>query len=255
MPPWSDLSWYLTTLDQNIALQFGIPYLTILVFGIMLAGWFLLWRHKQEYALAFAAIVLITLTASALQLYPVLDRMILFLIPIGLILIGKAMEALYARLNTRPILNIGIMLAFSAYLLYGPFTTSLEYFIQPKYFEHIRPDMAYLQEKMQPGDVLYVTYGAVPAFRFYAPGYGLDRIRYVAGERDDYQDPQVIQKRLDQLKGQKRAWILMSHVYERDGFNERDFILAYLDQIGTKIREVRNPDAASVYLFFYNLGN
>jgi len=254
MPPWHDLGWYLTTIDQNIALQFGIPYGTILVFGIMLAGWFVLWRQKQEYALAFAAILFVTLAASALQLYPVLDRMILFLIPIGLILIGKAMEAVYQRLNARPILNVGIMLAFSVYLLYGPLTISLEDFLQPKYFEHIRPDMAYLQEKVQAGDVLYVSYGAVPAFRFYAPGYGLDKIRFEAGERDDYQDPQLIQKRLDQLKGQKRAWVLMSHVYERAGFNERDFILAYLDQIGTKIREVRYPDT-SVYLFFYNLKN
>jgi len=253
LPPWQDMSWYLRNIEANIGLQFGIPYFPLLVFGIMLFGWVLLWRSKREYALAFAGILLIAMAASSLQLYPLLERMILFLIPIGLILIGKVMEVLYQRLNTRPVLNFASMLAFSLYLLYAPFTTSWGYFLRPKYYEHIRPALAYLQEKVREGDVLYVSYGAVPAFRFYAPGYGLDSMRTESGERADYQNPELIQQRLDRLKGQRRVWVLMSHVYEQAGFNERDFILAHLDQIGTKIREIREPDT-SVYLFFYNLG-
>ena len=254
MPPWHDMGWYLSSINKNIGLQFGIPYATLFVFGFMLLGWYMLWLHKREYALAFACILFITLTASALRLYPVAERMILFLVPVGLILVGKSMEAIQQRLSARPILGTGIVLMLSVYLLYGPFTTSLGYFLQPKYYEHIRPAMAYLQEKVKAGDVLYVSYGAVPAFRFYAPGYELDKMRYEAGERDDYQNPQLILQRLDKFKGQRRVWVLMSHVYEQDGFNERDFILAHLDQIGTKIREIRKPDT-SVYLFFYNLGN
>jgi len=254
MPPWSDLGWYMRNLNANIGLQFGIPYIPLLVFGIMFFGLYRLWLHKWEYALAFACILFFTVGASALQYYPVLERMILFLIPPGLMLIGKSIEAIHKSLSPRPVFASVALMAVSVYLLYSPFTISLQYFIQPKYYEHIRPAMAYLQEKVKAGDVLYVSYGAVPAFRFYAPGYGLDKIRYEAGERDDYQDPQLIQKRLDTLKGQKRVWVLMSHVYERAGFNERDFIIAYLDQIGTKIREVRKPDT-SVYLLFYNLEN
>ena len=253
LPPWRDMGWYARNINANISLQFGTPYFPLFVFEIMLLGWVLLWRSKREYALAFACILLVAMAASSLQLYPLLERMILFLIPIGLILIGKTLEALHQRLNMRPVLNFAIMFAFSLYLLYAPFTTSWGYFLHPKYYEHIRPALAYLQEKVREGDVLYLSYGAVPAFRFYAPGYGLDSMRTESGERADYQDPQLIQKRLDGLKGQRRVWVLMSHVYEQAGFNERDFILAHLDQIGTKIREIREPDT-SVYLFFYNLG-
>ena len=254
MPPWRDVGWFLTSINDNISLQFGIPYATFLVFGFMLVGWVMLWRDKREYALAFAGILLVTLTASSLQLYPVFERMILFLVPVGLILIGKSMEAIQQSLSTRPALAAGIVLACSVYLLYGPFITSSGYFLQPKYYEHIRPAMAYLQEKVKDSDVLYVSYGAVPAFRFYAPGYGLDQIRYESGERDDYQDPQIILQRLAGLKGQRRVWVLMSHVYAQAGFNERDFILAYLDQIGIKKHEFRRAET-SVYLFLYNLGN
>lgn len=252
MPPWHDVGWYLTGFHENIDWQFGIPYAALFVFGLMLSGWYMLWRHKREYALVFACILFVTLTASSLQLYPVFERMTLFLIPVGLILIGKSIETIYQGLSARPTLKVGVVLAISLYLLYGPFTTSWGYFLQPKYYEHIRPAMAYLQEKVKAGDGLYVSYGAVPAFRFYAPGYGLDEMRYASGERDDYQNPQVILQRLDMLKGQRRVWILISHVYEQADFNERDFIVAYLDQIGVKIREIRKPDT-SVYLFFYNL--
>ena len=166
--------------------------------------------------------------------------------------IGKFFEAIAQSLSARPVLNAGLTLAFGAYLLYSPFTTSLGYFIQPKYYEHIRPALAYIQEKAKAGDVVYVTYGALPAFRFYAPGYGLEKMRYATSERDDYQTPQLIQKRLDVFKGQRRVWVLMSHVYESAGFNERDFILAYLNQYGTMTREIRRADT-SVYLFLYDL--
>jgi len=45
---------------------------------------------------------------------------------------------------------------------------------------------------------------------------------------------------------------MMSHVYEKGDFNEKDFILNYLDQIGTKKREFREP-GTSVYLYLYDL--
>jgi len=253
IPPWSNLRWYASTVSANIALQFVIPFLPLLIFGFMLAGWVILWKKQLEYALIIAGILLVTLTASALQLYPLLERMILFLLPIGLILLGKFLDAIQQNWNASPILKNVILFAFSFYWLYSPFATSLNYFVHPKYFEHIRPAMAYLQEKVRDGDVLYVSYGAVPAFRFYASGYKLDQIRYVPGERDDYQSPQLIEQRLDSLKGQQRVWVLMSHVYEQGTFNERDFIVARLDQIGKQVREV-GLSGTSVYLYFYDLG-
>jgi len=252
IPPWSNLSWYVSTVSTNIALQFVIPFLSLLVFGFMLAGWVMLWKKQQGYALAIAGILFVTLTASALQLYPLLERMILFLIPIGLILLGKLLDAIQQDWSLSPVLKNVILFTLSFYWLYSPFVTSLNYFIHPKYFEHIRPAMAYLQEKIKAGDELYVSYGAIPAFRFYAPGYRLDQIRYVSGERDDYQSPQLIEQRLDSLTGHQRVWVLMSHVYEQGTFNERDFIVAHLDQIGKKIREIGMP-GTSVYLYLYDL--
>lgn len=275
MPPWSDPGWFTKALNENIGVQFGIPYAIYLVFFLMLVGWTLMslpaaraerraepevealgkqLSLDQGYAIAFASIVLVTLVASALGLYPVFERMILFLVPIGLILIGKAVEVIYVRLHRYGLPSVLGVSLLAGYLLYGPVFTSLQNFLAPKYFEHIRPTMEFVRDSWKDGDVMYVSYGALPAFRFYAPFYGLESTPYELGRREDYQNPQAILSQLAPYQGQPRMWILFSHVYEKGGFNERQFILNYLDQVGKKKREFRVP-GTSVFLYLYALGN
>jgi hypothetical protein len=254
MPPWSDLGWFMRAIDQNINVQFGIPYATFFVLVLTLIGWFALLLSHQNYAIAFACIFLITLIASALGLYPVFERMILFLVPIGLILLGKAVEFLYQRLQRYQFLSVFSVAVLAGFLLYGPLVVSLQSFMAPKYFEHIHPTMENLRDSWKNGDGIYISYGALPAFRFYAPFYGMENIPYKFGRREDYKNPQNILSQVESFKEQPRVWILLSHVYEKGDFNERDFILNYLDQIGEKRREFRVP-GTSVFLYLYDLRN
>jgi hypothetical protein len=254
MPPWSDPGWFTKNLNENIGIQFGIPYAVFVVFFLMLVGWVLLWFRQRGYALAFASILLVTTIASALQIYPVFERMILFLVPIGLILIGKAAETIYQRVQRFQVLGAFFVLFLAGYLLYGPVATSLQNFVQPKYFEHIRPTMETLRDAWKADDALYVSYGALPAFRFYASFYGLEDVSYQYGEREDYQNPQNILNELDSFRRQPRLWILLSHVHEVGDFNEREFILNYLDENRQKKREFRLP-GTSVFLYLYDLAN
>ena len=240
------------SLTENIGVQFGIPYAVYFVFGLMLAGWFVLWQTRRNYAIAFGLILLITLLASALRLYPVFERMILFLIPIGLILLGKNVEFLDQKLRNPRWLGRAIALVLTGFLIFGPLVTSAGYFLKPKYYEHIRPSMSVLQESWRPGDAIYVSNGAVPAFEFYAPVYGLAGADYISNVRDDYKDPVNISRQLESLKGKSRVWILMSHVYEKGDFNEKDFILNNLKQSGKLKREFRMP-GTSVYLYLFDL--
>jgi hypothetical protein len=252
VPPWSDPGWLTKSLNENIGIQFGIPYAVYAVFFLMLIGWVMLWFHQRGYAIAFGCIVLVTLTASALQLYPVFERMILFLVPVGLILIGKAIEAIYLRLQRYQLIGVMSLSLLAGYLLYGPVVTSLQNFVEPKYFEHIRPTMETLSDTWKEDDALYVSNGALPAFRFYAPFYGLKQVPYQFGQREDYKNPQDILSQLHSFKGQPRVWILFSHVYESENFNEREFILKYLNENGEKKREFRVP-GTSVFLYLYDL--
>ncbi len=128
MPPWSDPGWFTKAIHQNIGIQFGIPYAVVFVFLVMLIGWMILFYKKQGYAIAFACILLVTLIASALGLYPVFERMILFLIPIGLILIGSAIQAFYQRLQKYRLLSTLSTLLLVGFLIYGPLSTSVAKF-------------------------------------------------------------------------------------------------------------------------------
>jgi hypothetical protein len=252
-PPWSDLSWFPYNIRSNLETQFDIPsYATFLVFGLLLIGWVVLWKQHREYAMTLGLILLITFISSSLGIYPVAGRMILFFIPMELLLIGKAVDALYQSLQKQRAVAIVATLILSGYLAYGALDTSFDYFIKPKYFEHIRPSMGFLQETWRPGDEMYVSYGAVPAFKYYAPMYGLTEVPYISNTWDDYKNPENLLRQLEQLKGKPRVWILMSHVYEQGDFNEKDFILKYLNQIGEKKREFRVP-GTSVYLYLYDL--
>jgi hypothetical protein len=179
--------------------------------------------------------------------------MILFLVPVGLVLIGLAIQAFYQQLQKVQFLSVLATSVLAGFLLYGPLVTSIQNFMQPKYFEHIRPSMETLHESWKEDDGLYVSYGALPAYRFYAPFYGMENISYEFGKRADYQNPQNILRQLDSLKGKPRVWILLTHVYEKGDFNEKDFILNYLNQMGEKKREFRLP-GTSVYLYLYDLG-
>jgi hypothetical protein len=267
MPPWSDPGWFMRSLHENIGIQFGIPYAVLFVFALMLVGWVSLslrgvasgattWQSpiNQNYAIAFACILLTTLTASALQLYPVFERMILFLVPLGLILLGKTVEGLSRSLHKYPLPRTLAVLLLAGYLVYGPLVSSAQSFLAPKYFEHIRPSMETLRDSWKNGDALYVSHGAVPAYRFYAPFYGLENIPYEFGQRADYGNPRRILNELAAFRGQPRLWILFSHVYQEGGFNEREFLLNHLEQMGEKKREFRLP-GTSVYLYLYDLQN
>ncbi|MFZ5911826.1 MAG: hypothetical protein ACOYYU_17595 [Chloroflexota bacterium] len=251
LPPWSEPGWFsgmFRGLAQN---QVGVSLPAFFALALIL-GWAFLWRRNRPLAVAILGIFVFALLASALRLYPLGGRLSLFMVPLMLALVGEFISVLQDKLHRWPAVGGIVALLAGASLLYSPASESLHNFVHPKYFEHIRPALANLSQNWQPGDALFVSNGAAPAYLFYAERYGLEQIAYHTGEAADYLDPEALARRLDPLRGNPRAWILFSHVYERGDFNEKKFILAALDDMGRKKREFRTP-GASVYLYLYDL--
>ena len=248
LPPWSDLNW----LTELVKYQFDISFIPLLVSVLILVGWLALLREEQSAALALAFTTGFVFTVSALKFYPVNGRLSLFLIPLGILLLGKAIEFLWQTFSANKFVSIGVTILLSGYLLISPLLTSLQNFISPKYVEHIRPTMQVLADSWKDGDALFVTAWAEPAFRYYAPFYGLEDVEYVSSRIEDYPDGEKLKSRISPLVGKKRVWVLFSHVYEQGGFNERDYLVAYLNEIGEKRREILKS-GTSVYLYFYDL--
>ena len=246
--PWSDFNW----LGDLIQYQFDIQFIPLFISVLILVGWFALFREQRSLALAFVFTTVFAFTASVLHLYPVNGRLSLFLIPLGILLLGKAIEYLRQTFSSNKFVSASITILLSGYLLVNPFITSIQNFISPKYYEHIRPTMQVLADSWKDGDALFVTAWAEPAFRYYAPFYGLEDVKYVSSEIEDYPDDEKLKSRISPLVGKKRVWVLFSHVYEQGGFNERDTLVAYLNEIGEKRREILRS-GTSVYLYFYDL--
>jgi len=253
VPPWSDWGWFGNFFSGLLRDQIGITVSAWLVLIILILGFISLFTKHKTYAVSFVAIFLFTAVASTLWLYPLGGRFSLFMVPMIIILISQSLEALEQRLHTKQGWSMVIAALVGVYLLYAPTAESLNNFVSPKYYEHIRPSMATLSENWQAGDALFVSNGAVPAFRFYADRYGLGNVAYLSNDASDYLEPENILDRIKLLDGEPRVWVLITHVYENDGFNEKDFVLNYLDTIGSKKREFRSA-STSVYLFLYDLG-
>jgi len=251
-PPWSDWGWFALVSSGLIRNQIGIfaPAWFVLVLAIF--GFIFLFRKNKTYASVLLMIFVFVLIASGLWLYPLGGRLSLFLAPLVIVLISQSMDALQHGSRLPYKLDTVFAILVGVYLLYSPTVESIYNFINPKYFEHIRPLMTTLSENWKESDVLFVSNGAAPAFRFYADRYGLGNVDYQTSEASDYLKPENIVRYLQTLDGNPRVWFLITHVHETKGYNEKEFLLSSLDAMGKLKREFRSP-GTSVYLFLYDL--
>jgi hypothetical protein len=252
MPPWSDWGWFTLVFSGLVRDQIGILAPLWLVLVLTIVGILSIFRKNKIYASVLLTVFALSLIAASLRLYPLGGRLSLYLAPLMIILISQSMEPLRYDLRVPSRLSWVLAMFVGLFLLYSPAVESIFDFVTPKYFEHIRPSMAALSENWEEGDALFVSHGAVPAFRFYADRYGLGDADYQTSEASDYSQPENILSYLQALDGNGRVWVLVTHVYETKGFNEKDFLMSSLDALGENKREFKSP-GTSVYLFLYDL--
>jgi len=228
-----------------------IPYIvSALLFLLGIIG---LTRRLLHFGIFLLFTLFFTLLASFLTVYPFAGRMILFLAPILILFLaeGADLTGFVKPVRSQLVIEWIIRIAVVAALLFGPIKLAYENFTAPKMREHVRPTMQYLREHRRDGDLTYLYYWAEHAVRFYAPKYGFALDDFIIGA-DHHTNPELYRAELDALRGHGRVWFLFSHVYEDGDFNERDYILNYLDSIGELSREYRVP-GTSVYLYLYDL--
>jgi hypothetical protein len=100
--------------------------------------------------------------------------------------------------------------------------------------------------KWQPGDKVYLYYGAIPAYTFYT----LDRPfvpdvvkgTEFRGQRTGYRDE------LRKLAGNPRVWLIFSHRHAA----EESLLKAYAEGLGECREEVHRPGATAFLFDFSN---
>ena len=242
------LGWFVSIWQGFVEDPLGFRVNAFVVFVFFIVG--LSYLTKQKWQMSSVIIITFTLAfiASGLHKYSLLGRMMLFAIPLIVIVITAGIAGIGSLFKHR-YLSLALQILCILYFMWMPFKVSLDEFVEPTYREHIKPTLEYLVDYKRDGDLIYVYYSTGPAFRFYSPKFGLDKPDPIIG-KDHSNEPENYYDEINALKGNGRVWFLFSHIYEKDGFNEKDFIMEYVDEVGEKIREYRVP-STSIYLYLY----
>jgi hypothetical protein len=265
LPPWRDWRWFVNTLRSIMADPFDLP--TNSTIALLVCGTFSVCARRWEFGLMLMLPILWTLVASALRKYPFADRLLLFLMPIMFLIVAEAIGCSYSLLNRFTGLpRVGLTVALAILVKVAITPAYQATILKPHLREEIKPIMSYLSDHRQVNDVVYVYYGATPAFRYYSPFYKLEKVSIVWGTKhrpgaDRYNSPynrhpkvvtvwenknaEMYLRELNKLRGNGRVWIVIS-----DGADEEAFFLDYLDQIGRRLDQFGAQDS---WLGLYDL--
>ena len=255
--------------------SFALPYLSYLAltpWGLLTAllavvGALRLAIRDRSLVVVTAAATAVMLFASMKSIYPAFERLLMFLAPLVVMLVGGGAGAVVVWLSTRlRILAAAAVAVFLAWPTYG----ALELLAAPRQVQEIKPVLEFIKSHEQPSDVIYIFHLAAYPFKYYAARYGFNdafdpadyvnpelKRAYADGrprvfERDGYstlvmgytsffttEKPEDVRDDLAILAGRPRVWILLSH--STGGNDARQMILDRLDSLGTRTLSLRKP--------------
>lgn len=249
-----DISWLITTFIEFFHKPLGFPdvFLGLAIFAFIV-GCISLFYTRKSVLLILLSPIIVTFFAAYLRKYPFDGRLVLFLTPFFTLLIGEGVAVIRRKTRSKPYAKVGILVL--VLLLVPPLVTAGYLTVIPYLKQEIRPVISYVKTHQQPGDNIYVYQRAEYQFKYYANKFGYKEGDYILGIDDlDKKDGQGISEEewqrytndLDKLRGNKRVWIIFSHV--RSWAKESERITAYLDTFGKQI-DVFKRKGSFVYLY------
>ncbi|MFP4473821.1 MAG: hypothetical protein ACLFPX_08185 [Candidatus Omnitrophota bacterium] len=221
-------AWFLST--ENVRLlwrglslkMFYISPLALLILCVLGAVYGA--AHDRKSLFMIAGVLIVSAVMSALKIYPLWDRWVLFLMPFFMLLMGKALDGLWGYRHpwfmcTGRLIAIGFMVL----IFHRPLYVAWQQFRYPYGHEEIRPAMRVIKENGRPGDTIYVYYGAKKIFEYYAPRFHFteDDYRVSPSSRDDRSA--YIRDIAAAARG--RVWFMGTHFYyDEHAFFMRQFL-------------------------------
>jgi uncharacterized membrane protein len=209
--------------------------------------WF--WRQNRTVLALLMLPLLATLAAAMIHVYPFGSRLVLFLVPLLIVLMGAGCALLWESILPRRRWIAVLILAS----IFVPTTArDVYYLIIPQKREEIRPVLAYIRDHKQPGDKLYIFYISDVPFRYYQNRFGLEKDRLgladmplILGQPGD-RDPSLYRTDLARLRGQGRVWVLITHPRALGGVDEEQLFPAILDSWGKQRDQVKAFNATAM---------
>jgi hypothetical protein len=250
LPPQSlkDLWWFIYVFLRIFKNPLGFSiYELILPVLSFIVGLVVIFYRKRKILWFLILPVLLTLIISGFKKYPFEGRLLLFITPAMILIIGAGIDQI--RIVMSKISKV-IGIALVILLLLYPVALACYRLVKPRAPEELRPVVGYLKEHKKDDDIIYLYYPTVKAYQYYAEKFGLDE-KYIVGIESQYEWDNYYHD-LENLKGNERVWALFSHIITWHGVDEEKLFLSYLNILGTRLDSFR-VSGASIYL--YDLSN
>lgn len=201
-------------------------------------------RRRAAAVLALGGVPFAVL-AGALGVYPLADRLALWLVPLAALSLAAAVPVSGAPWQR---FAIGSVLAAVTLPAALPTLTLLG---RVQHVEELRPVLRQVRATMQPGDLVLVDIAAQAAFDHYAPALGVPRdgvmlFRTVPAGADCGED--LLALRAGRF-GNGRVWIIFSHhLVDSRALGTRADLLGRVGTVTRLVRTVRAPGAEAVLL-------
>lgn len=243
--PVAMVSWQVHALGKSFGNDtLGIPEVGAAVLAAVL-GVVDLARRRPE-GLGFILLpIAFAMAASAFNLFPFGGRQILFLAPCLALLVAAGMDVLLRE--PQPMARLaGVLLVLVIMTL--PVERGVRAAFEEQSNEEIVPVLKYVATHWQPGDLLYLYYGAQLGYERYANRVGMPAsVTPIVGVRSrgdwlaHYED-------VAKLAGSRRVWVIVSHFWAPTRGGDERIIVRALDHMGQRLEAVREP-GASAYLY------
>ncbi len=218
-------------------------FLAVLSF---LIGCVVLFCKRMRILLVLLLPILFTIIAAEFRKYPFEGRLLLFMTPFVVLIIAVGIHYLQRKADCgSPIVGFALVLL----ILIQPIFLAGYRLIVPRAPEELRTVMEYTQRHYREGDMIYLYYAAVNAYRFYADRFNFTK-DYIVGI-DARSEWTRYDQDLRQLMDKERVWVMFSHVATWYGVDEEKLFLSYLDRYGIR-KDTYRASGASVYLYDMN---
>ena len=225
----------------------------IFAFIVGCVAWY---RRDRRIFSALIAPFIVTMLAAYLRQYPFRDRLVLFLAPLGMLIVAEGIALLLTQLRTISTAKgyrwnwlFGLLGIVCLYTLTIPaISRASNFIIHPEVKHEVKPVVEYVTSKYQPEDQIYVYAGAVQAFTYYVDLKDYSDLNYINGSANFSQKGSIEETRsqfateIEPLIGDRVWFVFRAEDEEESAARE------YLDSIGRELDSIQQP-GASAYLY------
>ena len=213
--------------------------MSMLLLGVWLIGLLALWRSDRWIFAMFTLPIGLALLASMLELYPLVKRLTVFLLPVLALPVALALDWICRWRGDLRVPGIGLALA----VLILPSMYAALAVARPFPREELREVLGFVADRARPGDLVWVFTRAIPSFRYYARSVAPQtwgQLEVVEGEK---YSPEGQLAEIRRVGGRQRVWCIFSHVE-----NEERLLTFVLDDGGERLDSFLAA-GASAYLY------